>query len=80
MVRKTVVDNDKIGIYGHSIQNGSDYIEGYYLEKAKETKGKVFYKQLKKLVYVYPGEIFCPAVPIIKDGFIYDNERIPVFM
>ena len=25
-----------------------------------------------KLVYVYPGEIFCPAVPIIKDGlYIY---------
>ena len=80
VVRKTVADNDKIGIYGHSIQNGSEYIEGYYLEKATETKGKVFYKQLNKLVYVYPGEIFCPAVPIIKDGFIYDNERIPVFM
>ena len=63
VVRKTVADNDKIGI-----QNGSEHIEGYYLEKAKETKGKVFHKQLNKLVYVYPGEIFCAAVPIIKDG------------
>ena len=36
---------------------------------------------LNKLVYVYPGEIFCPAVPIIKDGlYIYDSARILVFM
>ena len=68
VVRKTVADNDKIDIYDHTIQNGSDHVEGYYLEKVKETKGKVFYKQLNKLVYVYPGEIFCLAVPIIKDG------------
>ena len=70
VVRKTVADNDKIDIYGHTIRNGSEYtrLEGYYLEKSKETKGKVFYKQLNKLVYIYPGEILFLAVPIIKDG------------
>ena len=47
VVRKTVSDNDKIDIYGHTVQNGSEYIV-YFLEKAKETKGKVFYKQLNK--------------------------------
>ena len=67
VVRKTVADNDKIDIYGHTKQNGLEYI-GYYLEKVKETKRKAFYKQLNKLVYVYPGEIFCLAVPVIKDG------------
>ena len=68
MVRNTVADNDKIDIYGHIIQNVSEYIyiEGYYLEKAKKTKRKVFHKQLNKLLYVCPGEIFCLAVPVIK--------------
>ena len=47
VVRKTVADNDKIGIYGHSIQRGSK--EGCYLEKAKETKGKALYKQFKQV-------------------------------
>ena len=46
-VRKTVADNDKIGIYGHNIQRGSK--EGCYLEKAKETKGKALYKQFKQV-------------------------------
>ena len=52
MVRKTVVDDDKIDIYGYTIQNGSEYIKGYYLEKAKETKRKVFYKQLNKSMFI----------------------------
>ena len=47
VVRKTVADNDKIGIYGHNIQSGSK--EGCYLEKAKETKGKALYKQFKQV-------------------------------
>ena len=48
VVRKTVADNDKVDIYGHTIQNWYEYTEGYYLEKANETKGKVFNKQLNK--------------------------------
>ena len=40
VVRKTVADDDKIDIYDHTIQNGLQYIG--YLEKAKQTKGKVF--------------------------------------
>ena len=47
VVRKTVANNDKIGIYGHNIQRGSK--EGCYLEKAKETKGKALYKQFKQV-------------------------------
>ena len=47
VVRKTVADNDKIGIYGHNIQSGSK--EGCYLEQAKETKGKALYKQFKQV-------------------------------
>ena len=35
VVRKTVADIDKIYIYSDTIQNGSEYIEGYYLEKVK---------------------------------------------
>ena len=47
VVRKTVADNYKIGIYGHNIQSGSK--EGCYLEKAKETKGKALHKQFKQV-------------------------------
>ena len=78
MVRKTIPDSDKIDNYGHTIQNGSEYI-GYYLGKVKETKGKVFYKQLNNFMYVYLGEIFCLAVLIIKD-IMHDSARITVFI
>ena len=37
-------------------------------KKLKRLKGKHFINNSNKLVYVYPGEIFCPAVTIIKDG------------
>ena len=34
VVRKTVADNDKIDIYGHTIQNWSEYTEGYLSGKS----------------------------------------------
>ena len=36
--------------------------------KRLKGKGKHFINNSNKLVYVYPAEIFCPAVPVIKDG------------
>ena len=66
-MEKTAANDNIINIYGHTIQKGSEFIQGYYLKKVDEKKGRVYYKELKKLVYVYPYEIFCPAVPINKD-------------
>ena len=33
------------------------YLKCNYLEKISETKGNVFYKMLKKIVYVLPAQI-----------------------
>ena len=43
------------------MQIGSEYIMGHYLGKVSGEKG------LAKPVYVYPLEIFCPAVSINQD-------------
>ena len=68
VIEKAIAEDDIIDIYGHLIQKGAQYIKGFYLEKVDERKNNVFYKQLNKTVYVYPAEIFCPAVPIDKNG------------
>ena len=68
VTEKDVAEDDIIDIYGHIIQEGSNYIKGFYLEKIDEKKGKFYYKQLKKTVYVYPHEVFCPFVALDKDG------------
>ena len=68
VTEKDVAEDDIIDIYGHIIQKGSNYIKGFYLEKIDEKKGKFYYKQLKKTVYVYPHEVFCPFVALDKDG------------
>ena len=65
VVKKTIAVDD-IDIYGHTVPNGSEYIEGHYLEKINEKKDKIYYKELKKLelkklVYVYPTKIFLPS-------------------
>ena len=65
---KDVANDDKIDIYGHVIQKGAHYIKGFYLEKLDEKKGKIFYKQHTKIVYVYPAEVFCPSVAIHEIG------------
>ena len=49
------------------MQKGSQYITGHYLEKVSEKKDKIYYKELAKLLYVCPAEIFCPGVPINQD-------------
>ena len=65
---KDLAEDDKIDIYGHVIQNGANYIKGVYLEKVDEIKGKVFYKQLTKTVYMYPAEVFCPSMAMNENG------------
>ena len=75
VVGKDIADTDKIDIYGHSIQHGAEYIHGYYMEKINEKKGKVFYKQLKKVAHVYPYKIFCPSVSMDKDGLFLTAEE-----
>ena len=67
VIEKCVAQQDEIDIYGHLIQNGAQYIKGYYLEKLSDRKGKVAYKQLNKIVYFYPSKCFCPAVFLDKD-------------
>ena len=72
-----LAEEDTIDIYGHQIKKESEYVTGHYLEKVYQSKkeGKVFYKQLKKTVYVYPAEIFCPAVPVDKDQLFLTNQE-----
>ena len=64
IIEKTVPDDDKSDVYGHLIQKGATLLKGHYLEKTKESKGRVHYKLHKKVVYISPSEIFCPVVAI----------------
>ena len=64
IIEKCVAVEDICDIYGHHVQCGANYLKGYYLEKSKEKGDKIFYKQRKKVVYIYPREIFCPAVSV----------------
>ena len=43
-------------------KSGDNYITGLYLKKVKQKKGRVFYTSLKKNVYFYPDELYCPAI------------------
>ena len=61
---KGIADEDLVDFYGHIVKSGDKFITGVYLEKVNQKKEKVFYKYLKKNVYIYPGEMFCPAVAI----------------
>ena len=45
---KEVAIESKTDIYGHIVQEGECYLEGYYLEKVRETNQRVFCKKLKK--------------------------------
>ena len=57
--------------WGHPIEVGEKYITVHYLEKeeSKSKRGKVFYTELtEKKVYVLPGEIFYPCVPMNSDN------------
>ena len=68
VVSKHTATEDTSDVYGHLIQKGSDYIVGHYMEKIDEKKGKVYFKKHTKSVYVYPSEIFCPAVAMDNDN------------
>ena len=57
-------DEELFDMYGTNIQVGSQYFKGYRLEKVKEKQGKVYFKQLKKVTYVYPWDIFCPSANV----------------
>ena len=41
ITEKTVADDDISDVYGHLIQKGVTFLKGQYLEKTKESKGKV---------------------------------------
>ena len=58
------------------MQKGSEYITGHYLEKVYKKKDKVHCQELAKPVYVYPAEIFCPAVPINQDQLFLNYSRV----
>ena len=60
--KKEVAIESKTDIYGHIVQEGECYFEGFYLEKVQETNKRVIYKKLKKLAYVHPQAMFCPNV------------------
>ena len=71
---KGIATEDMIDIYGHRIQEVSYYVEGIYLEKIdgkRSMRDKVYYKELKKKVYVNPYEIFCPVVLINQEDSLY---------
>ena len=61
---KEVAIESKTDIYGHIVQEGECYLEGYYLEKVRETNQRVFYKKLQKSAYVHPQAMFCPNVSL----------------
>lgn len=58
----------KADIHGHYVEVGDDHFEGFYLEKVRENKDFVFYKQIKKRVFVHPESMFCADVPFDKDN------------
>ena len=64
VIEKSVAEEDICDLYGHAIQKGVDFLKCNYLEKTKENSDYISYKVHKKVVYIYPGEIFCPVVPM----------------
>ena len=64
VISKSTANDDMIDIYGHTIQKGSKFLKGFYLEKIEQKKDNIIYEQLKNIVYIYPWEIFIPAVTI----------------
>jgi hypothetical protein len=62
--KRCVAEHSKTDLGGHIIQEGELYFEGKYLEKTKETKTKVFYKEVNNVVFFHAREIFFPDVAI----------------
>ena len=68
------IAGDLVDFYGHVVKSGDEYVKGVYLEKLREEMTRVFYKCLKKEVYFYPGEIFCPAVVMNEKDLLISME------
>ena len=68
---KGEANEDMVDFNGHTVQKGSLYLEGFYLEKIENKKKRsrfVQYKLIQKQkVYVDPSHVFCPAVAINED-------------
>lgn len=64
---KDIAEEDRTDFYGHIVKKGDTYITGVYLEEDKRKKKRVYYKKHKKDVYIYPGEVFCPAIMLESD-------------
>ena len=67
ILKKSIAEEDLNAIYGHLVQKGFEYFSGFYLEKVDVKVSKVLYKQLQKIVYIHPIEIFCPVVAVDRD-------------
>ena len=61
-----MVTDNKTGMFGHQVNQGAVYLEGFYVEKLNETKHKVMYKKLHKRVCIHQETIFCPNVAFNK--------------
>ena len=68
VTKKAVATESKSDIFGHLVQEGESYLEGYHLEKTKETKDRIFYKKIQKPVFIHAEEIFMPAVAIDEES------------
>ena len=72
LIEKKIKGDDtlesKTDVHGHFDNVGDNHFEGFYLEKDRENKDCVFYKKLKKRVYVHPGSMFCADVPFDKES------------
>lgn len=75
VTKKSIATESKSDLFGHVVQEGELYLEGSYLEKIKETNSKVFYKKIKKNVYVHPQEIFMPVVSINEADLSLDKSE-----
>ena len=56
-----------VGDYNNIIEKGSMYPKCNYLETKSDKKGNVFYKMLKKIVYVLPAQVVNPFVSLNDD-------------
>ena len=62
VTKKGVADTVLHDIHGHIVQESECYLEGYYLQKVKESKKKIYYTKGTLLAYVHPQSMFCPNV------------------
>ena len=61
---KKVAINDFSDVFGNIILKGEIYMLCHFLKQARESDGKLFFKELRTAAYLIPANIICPFVAI----------------